>query len=359
MAVIQQHIIQGVQNLLLNCAQLNPEETLLIICEDPALGWYDAAAPKAVAEAAVNMGIHPTLLSVGTPECDIDPAVGKAISNHDCTIYFSRLGDQNRFAKQASGKRSVMCYARDIDTLASDYGRASYGAFIALKNAINEALLDAKHIEITCPLGTNFSGEPSEESREYKADVSIARFPLGVPLPLQASKFSGRIAITHYLTPTGSKPYKPASIALQKISFAEIEKGRIINFTGDAEQNERIKQHYNMVASQFGIDRDIVHSWHAGIHPASYCNFSASTNPDLWSNTIFTNPRFVHFHTCGDYAPAEISWMVLDPTISLDGKKLWNRGRLDFEMFLQTRECVGNWPELAGLLAHPLQKVNL
>ena len=359
MAVNQQDITQGVNNLLLNCAQLKPHETLLIICEDPALGWYDAAAPNAVAAAAVKMGIYPTQLSVGKPECDIDPEVGKAIANHDCTIYFSRIGDQNRFSKQASGKRSVMCYVRDIDTLASIYCRASYGAFVALKNAVNEALLSAKHIEVTCPLGTNFSGEPSKETREQKADVSIARFPLGVPLPLQATKFSGRIAITHYLTPTGSNPYTPASITLPKVSFAEIENGRIVKFTGNAAQNEKIKQHYSLVASQFGIDRDIVHSWHAGIHPASFCNANASANADLWSNTIFTSPRFVHFHTCGDYAPAEIAWMVLDPTIRLDGKALWSRGRLDPEVLSLTKRSLEQWPELHALFSKPSQKIGL
>ena len=289
----------------------------------------------------------------------LDPAVEEAIAKHDCTLYFSRIGDQDRFGTQKPGKRGVMCYARDINALASSYGSTSYSAFMAVKNAINEVLCSAKHIQISCPLGTLFSGSASGVRDQITSDVSISRFPLGVPIPLPASGFSGRIAITHYLTPTGSKPYQPASVALDKVSFAEIENGRIIRFTGDRDETRLIEAHYDNVASQFGLDPDIIHSWHAGIHPGSHYTASAAKDPDRWSNSVFTNPRFVHFHTCGNYAPGEISLMVLDPSICLDGKNLWERGRLNMAVFDQTRQCLEQWPELKTLFQQPSQAIGL
>jgi len=352
-------IAQGANNLLMNCAGLKSHETLLIICEDPALGWYDAAAPEAISALAKDMGVNPTMMKVGSPENDLDPALEVAIAAHDCTIYFSRIGDQLRFDQPLPGKRSVMSYIRDVDMLGSVYGRTSFGACLMLKEAVNDVLLNAKHIEITCPLGTKYSGCATDDARREKTDVSVRRFPLGVPLPLDASLFSGRVALAHFLTPTGSKPYHPASIPLKDTTFADVENGRIAGFSGDKDQVARIKEHYEMVANKFGIDRDIVHSWHAGIHPGSSHPADAGDDPDRWSNSVFTNPRFLHFHTCGNYAPAEICWMVLDHTICVDGKNLWENGRLDPGKFSQTRACLEQWPELNTVFAHPSQEVGL
>lgn len=351
--------LSGAENLLIKCAQLQPHESLLIICEDPSLGWYDAQTPEFIAETATKMGLSPTVLKVGKPENELDPKVIEAIAEHDCTIYFARIGDQDRFAQLPPGKRSVMCYIRDIDMLGSQYGQASYPAFRELKNAIDDVLLSADHIEITCPLGTHYTGNATKKARAKKVDVSVLRFPLGVPLPLDALKFSGTIALSHFLTPTGSKSYHPPSVELEGITCVEVSEGRITGFQGDHQQVENIEAQYDMVANKFNIDRNIVHSWHAGIHPGCDYLAKASDDPDRWSNTVFTNPRFLHFHTCGNYAPAEICWMVLDPTISVDGKNLWDQGRLELDRFTQTKACLDNWPELVPLFEKPSQGVGL
>ncbi len=323
------------------------------------LGWYDEAAPEAVGSAAKELGASLTMLKVGKPENETDPVVKAAIADHDCTIYFARIGDQGRFDEMVPGKRSIMCYVRDIEMLASSYARASYGAFVDLKEAVNAILLTANHIKITCPLGTNYSGHATEKVRQLKTDVSVFRFPLGVPLPMDASRFSGQVALAHFLTPTGSKSYQPDSIPLDGTTAVEVENGRIVEFSGDTVQIGKIEQHYKMVSGQFGIDCDVVHSWHAGIHPGNDYLPSAAENPDRWSNSAFTNPRLLHFHTCGNYAPAEICWMVLDHTISVDGKNLWENGRLELERFPQTRACLERWPELNELFANPSQGIGL
>ncbi len=355
----ERNIKQGAQNLLFNCAKLKPSEALLIVCEDPALGWYDAAAPKAIAQAAREIGVNPTIVKVGKPENFANPEVDAAVSAHDCTVYFARMGDQDRFGSLASGTRGVMSYVRDIEMLASVYSRATYAAFVAIKEAVNEVLLTAEHIKITCPLGTNFTGRGTETKSKKNADVSVSRFPLGVPQPMDASGFSGQVALTHFLTPTGSKCYQPASVKLEHTTLVEIKNGRIIGHSGDLHQINMIEQHYNRVAKKFGIERDIVHSWHAGIHPASYYRAEAADNSDRWSNSAFTNPRLLHFHTCGNYAPAEICWMVLDHTICVDGKNLWNKGRLDLDCFPQTGDCIEQWPELSALFEHPSAEIGL
>ncbi len=355
----QDNLAKGARNLLINCANLKQGDTLLIIHENPELGWYDAATPATVTNEARLLGITPTVLEVGEPVNTRTADLTAAISGHDCTIFFARIGDQDRFANPVPGKKSVMCYARDAAMLASTYGRTSHLAFVDMKSAVNDILLDANQIEISCPLGTRVTGRATEAQRKQPLDVSTLRFPLGVPQPLSAAGFSGQVALAHYLTPTGSKVYQPAWLKLEQPIFARFEHGRIDGFYGDATEISRVEDHYNLVAGQFDIDADVVHSWHAGIHPGCAYTDDASRNPDRWSNTVFTNPRFLHFHTCGDYAPGEICWMVLDQTVSVDGKLLWEHGHLVPEAFSQTKQCIENWPELDELYANPSNLIGL
>ncbi len=349
----------GARNLLVNCAEVETGTSLLIICEDPMLGWYDSAAPDAVVAEARARGNHPTLVEVGAPENQRSREIMSAIEDHECTIFFSRIGDQDRFAELPPGKRSVMVYARDAAMLGSAFGRVDHRAMVDFKNAIDRTFFGAGHIEITCPLGTRFSGSVSGSLSDEPADVAVRRYPMSVPAPLPASGFSGRIALARFLTPTGSRTYDPASIEIDDTVFAEVRSGRIEAFEGKAADVARIERHYDMVAEQFGIDRDIVHSWHAGIHPACSYRARAADNPDRWSNTAFPNPRIVHFHTCGDYAPGEICWIVLDPTISIDGTNIWDNGRICPERFPGTAECLDRWPELRDVFADPEQAVGV
>ncbi|MCZ6862155.1 MAG: hypothetical protein O7I42_18095 [Alphaproteobacteria bacterium] len=352
-------LAEGARNLLLNCAGLKAGDEILILHEDPALAWYDLDAPLAVLAEARKLGMSAVLLQVGAPDNDRDPRVAETVAAKACSIFFARIGDQDRFANAEPGKASVMCYARDAAMLASTYGRTDHRAFLELKTAVDNILLGADRIEISCPRGTDISGGLSERDRESREDVSIRRFPLGVSQPLAASGFSGRVALAGYLTPTGSKIYEPPFLELETPIFAEVVSGRIVEFTGAPDMTARVREHYKMVAEMFRIDPDAVHSWHAGIHPGCAYTADVAQNPDRWANTVFTNPRFLHFHTCGSYPPGEICWMVQDPTIAIDGTILWERGRLRPEAFVQARRCLDAWPELKPLFANPSELTGL
>ncbi len=356
-------LAEGARNLLVNCAGLASGDRFLIIHERPELGWYDLDAPLAVEAEARKLGMVPTLLEVGPPANGRDAGVAEMIADHDCCVFFARLGDQDRFADAFAGKKNIMCYARSAAMLASPYGRTDHGAFVDLKTTVDEVLFGADRIEIRCPLGTDLSGLVRDCSAggepENSGDVSVRRFPLGVPKPMNASGFSGRVAVARYLAPTGSKVYQPPTLEIECTIFAEIEAGRIRDFTGDADCVARARAHYRRIADLFGIDGDVVHSWHAGIHPACTTRATAAEDPDRWANTVFPNPRFLHFHTCGDYAPGEICWMVLDHTITVDGTALWDKGCLSVDAFPQLRACIHKWPVLEPLFANPVAVVGV
>jgi hypothetical protein len=44
----------------------------------------------------------------------------------------------------------------------------------------------------------------------------------------------------------------------------------------------------------------------------------------------FANPRYLHFHTCGNYAPGEIAWSLFDARVQLDEEVYWEAGRFTF-----------------------------
>ncbi|MDG1437401.1 MAG: hypothetical protein P8P98_00390 [Emcibacteraceae bacterium] len=349
--ITDNHLL-GAKNLLINCAGLQKGETLLIVSERADLGWYDGKTARFISEEAEKMGINPTLVVVDCPENVKCPKLLAHIENHNCTIFFSRIGDQDRFSSPKPGNRSVMCYIRDMDMLSSAFGTANYQAICALKNAVDDVLINANNIEISCPLGTNFSGALTKELKEKQKDVGVYRFPLGVPTPIEAKTFSIRVVIDRYLAPTGSRVYEPAFLKVDAPIFAEIEMGRITDFTGPTNEVEKVKQHYAHVATEFDIDPNVVHSWHAGIHPGCDYRPPESDNPDRWSNTVFCAPNYIHFHTCGDYAPGEISCTLPGHTIKINGVTLWENGKLLPHVFENTKTCIDNWPELNDLFGY-------
>ncbi|MEM7068795.1 MAG: hypothetical protein AAF478_07910 [Pseudomonadota bacterium] len=349
----------GAHNLLVNCAQIQEGETVLIVHEDPQLGWYDEPVLSAIEEGVRKLFIEPEIMRVGPPGGGDGERAKRATADFDCTIFLARIGDQDRFDDPLPGHRTVMVYARNGAMLGSDFGKADHRAMLEFKQAINRVTASAKQIEITCGLGTNFVGSPEYQELDAPQDVSVQRFPMAVPAPVEAKGFSGRVALARYLTPTGSQVYDPPHLQIEGVVFAEVENGRIAGFSGDRQEVEKIEQHYASVSTQLGIEPDYVHSWHAGIHPACAYDSDPADNPDRWSNFIFPNPRILHFHTCGNYAPGEICWMVLDPTIAVDGEVLWKNGRLMTDQFSETKAVLDTWPELKNLFGQPELRIGV
>jgi hypothetical protein len=348
----------GARNLVKGCLGDVAGKTVLVVAEDPALGWYDAAAPASVGAVLDEMGASVKTLMVGAPKNHAIDAVQAAMNEADEVIFFARIGDQGRFKSQYVGPRSVMSYALNAEMLAGGYGTLDHAAMIALKNAVDEITLGGRHIRVTCPLGTDFEGSPGESLTEG-GEVIVSRYPMGVPKPVLANGFAGVVKLTHFLTPTGSKVYQPNCLELRDIVTAHIDGARIADITGPADLVRHFRRHYEQVAAKFGLDALNIDSWHAGIHPLMGYDMSASADPVRWAQTVFANPRILHFHTCGTGPPGEICWMVIDPTVTIDGVALWENGRLHPERFASTRNVLKAWPELASAFAAPVGLVGL
>jgi hypothetical protein len=353
-------IQRGARNLLLNCADMVAGQKLLILVEDSTTGYYDPALAIAVTEAAEALGISVTHRSVPFLPDATEPsgALAKAMLAADRTLFLSRIGDQLRFSSNLAQVNPVVSYALDAGMLGSGFGWAHHHAFRALKDRLNEAFARASEIHVTCPLGTDFRG-PGAVFPQSNAEVTVRRFPLSVSTPVPAEGFHGQIAQAGFLTGTGSNYYQPYSVALNDVLMVRFTGNRITGFDGTPADVQTAQDHYDRVARRFGIDGSYVHSWHAGMHPGCAFHPSAAANFERWGGAAFGNPRILHFHTCGAYAPGEISINVVDPTIRLDGVAVWQDGRLYPERIAGGAEILQTYPCAAKVFADPSDKIGL
>ena len=346
----QRVLHKSLNNLLKNCAELNKNDSLLIISEDSKFGWYDKNISLAVHNYAKNnLGINSELLIVGEPENNFKNSLEKIIDNYDCVIFFARIGDQERFEESSSNTKYVMSYARNIVSLCSSFASTNYIEMAKFKDVINKIIFGASNIQISCPLGTNLKGVIEKKDLDKKKDTSVLRFPVVVPTPILAKKFSGEVVLSGHLTSTGSKIYEPISLKINSPITANIVSGKIKSFYGKQDVVEKVEKHYETVSKIFNIERNIVHSWHAGLNPGIHYSYSIEDNPDRWSNTIFPSPKYLHFHTCGDYAPGEICWMIANHTIKIDNTPFWENGILNVEAFDECIEHLQNSSDLRNL----------
>jgi hypothetical protein len=353
-------IATGAANLLANCAGTRSRDRVLIVRETPGLGYYDDDIADAVRQAARTMGAEVTVTEVPfEPQPREMPAeLRELMRSADQTVFLARLGDQLRFSEMKAGGRAVVCYALDVEMLASPFGTADHRAFTALKSALNRMMGEAASIRVTCPAGTDFAG-PGPRAAGPLPDVGVSRFPMPVFTPIPAEGFSGVVALPGFLVGTGSMYYEPYALEYEGPLFVEFGAGRIRGFSGGAEAIGAAERHYCFVADRFGVDRDFVHSWHAGIHPGCEISGSASQDYARWSGAAFGNPRILHFHTCGAYAPGEISWNVIDPTVCVDGVDVWCDGALRPHLVPGYADIVAEHPEIAALFERPGRHIGL
>ena len=343
-------LLKAARNLLVDCAGLRRSDTLLIVRENESLGWYKNDISDFILRSANDIGIDAFLHEVGPPQISEDENFYKKMNQYSCVIFFARLGDQNRFENKGFSSKRVMSYVRNCKSLASTFGTLDYNLNILIKDAIDRLIETSNKIEINCPLGTNLIGEISTDTPETK-EVSVLRFPILVPKPVEAKPFSGRIVLNNYLTSTGSRVYTPNFLRIDNELTITIDNGSITDVQGILKDVKNFRKHYDYVSQKFGIDMNSVHSWHPGIHPGAEDNKFYEYDPDKWSNTVFGQPKYLHFHTCGNYAPGEICWMIPNHTVLIDDKPLWKDGELMLNDFEHTKGLLEKYATLKNVFS--------
>ena len=350
----------GVRNLLENCAGAKPGQSLLIAYETADHGYYSADILTCLTEQAQAFGLDVSLYDVGfdpqTPE--MTPALLSRMQSVDIVVFLARLGDQLRFSQMPKGPTIVNAYTLNAHLMRSAFGTAHYDAFVRLKQAVDRCVAEAQDITMTCPAGTDVRGAPNFHGNP-QGDTTLKRFPMSVFSPVPAQGFSGRIALSGFLSGTGSRYYPGTTVEFDGPVFALLSQGRLTGFDGNRADVTRADAQYDRVSALFGIDRNFVHSWHAGIHPGCGFPWPVRDSYDRWNGAAFGNPRVMHFHTCGAYAPGEICWNVIDPTITLDGLTLWDKGVCHAERLPDGPDILRTYPCAAAAFAAPDRQIGL
>jgi hypothetical protein len=350
----------GARNMLVNCASAKAGERLLIAYEPATLGYYSPEAMAAVEQAGVEIGLETSMLDVGFSGQNpvLSDALMVELERADIVVFLARLGDQLRFSEMPPNKRILVSYALDGWHFSSPFGTVNHHAMVAIKKSLDQVFSNAKLIEVSCPKGTRVSGAARQIEAPHE-DTSILRFPLSVFSPLPAENFSGKVALCGFLTGTGSMYYDDYTVEFDSQVFALLVNGRLDGFEGTAADVAKAKSHYDRVSALFGIDREFVHSWHVGMHPGCGYHMAARDNYERWSGAAFGNPRLLHFHTCGAYAPGEISWNMVDPTVTADGIEIYEAGRLMIDNLPGGTEILGQYSCAAAAFANPDGAVGL
>ncbi len=363
----QLDLASGADNLLTGCIGAEPGERLLVLREDSCHGFYDCAAPAFVADYARVLGLNVVEMDVGAPGSGrgLPDGVAEAMLRADHALFFARLGDQLRFDVMPGSCSKTISYAFDAACLGSPFGTTPHGLMAELKALIDRQVANAGEIRITCPLGTDLVGTPlgmipdAADSEVADGEVNVHRFPLTVFKPVPARGFSGKVALSRWLVGSGAHYYQPYEARFEGTAFALLDAGRIVGYEGPTEVVDMILNHHRRVGAMFGIDPTLVHSWHAGIHPQTFYPLPAGHNLARWSALAFGSPRYLHFHVCGDVPPGEISWTVIDPTVTLDGVPAWDQGRLALAETPEARAILGRYPEGFRAFAEPVMEIGI
>lgn len=324
----------GARSLITDAIGAKPGQTLAIVAEDPRLGVYDAMVPACVADVAAEMGISARIIEIGDlAGLDAVPSsVAEALASFDHVLFHSRLGDTLRFTEIPGRATKTMSYALDIGVLGGPACTVPHRVLERIRAAYDDRVNRAYRWRVTCPLGTDISGtqDVAAVAAGEAEDFTVKRYPVCAPRPLPCNTASGVVVLAHWLMASGNRKYDEDELFLPDPVRAFVEKGRIVDFDGPSAQIDAVRAHYRRVGDLFGLDPFTVHSWHAGMNPGAYYPIRAEADLERWGKVAFANPRYLHFHTCGNYAPGEIAWTIIDGSASFDGVPFWQGGAFVF-----------------------------
>ena len=324
----------GAEFLIKDAIGAKSGETLAIIAEDPGLGIYDAMVPLCVADVADQLGITTKIISVGHHVGleGISPEVMHALTHFDHVLFQSRLGDSLRFSNIPGSASKTMSYALDISILGGVSCTVPHRVMEAVRAAYDQRADTTRNWRITCANGTDISGTQDVDmvASGDVEDFTVTRYPVCAPRPIACNRASGVVALSHWLMASGNRYYPDDELLLSEPVFAHVDNGRIQGFDGPDALVADVHTYYERVGEYFGLNPWSVHSWHAGINPGARYPIRGERGLERWGKVAFANPRYLHFHTCGNYAPGEIAWSIFDATVEFDGETMWDQGKLIF-----------------------------
>ena len=328
--------MHGAANLLREAVGVKPGDRVLLVEEPAARGFYCPSVGAAIEQEALALGarVHRARIDPEQRPVRIPPAVAAQMAKVEHAVFANRLSDYSRFESLPGECSRTQCYALDAAMLDSAFCTASHSLLTQLLRRLEAHLLAAREWRITCALGTQLSGVFEQTGSD---DFSLSLFPVTTFRPVSCATATGTVVLSRWLMPGGAPKMPAQTLMLDDIVTAEVRGGLLAGVHGHEPAVAAVEAHYDRVSGTLGVNRNRVHSWHAGINPLTRWPTPASHSLERWGAVSFGSPRYLHFHTCGDEPPGEVTWSVFNPTVTVDGEALWRDGEF---VWLQRPENV-------------------
>ncbi len=337
------------RNLLINCAQAQAGDRVLLVGELGDNPYFDSELCPTVAKYAESLGMKSEII-FAEPGSDADSfpdVVRDAMNRSDRTIFFSRLGDQVRFSLPDDSRITVMAYTLDLDYLSSPFASVDFLVMKKVHDALLSLILNASSYRITGECGTDLVSEIIPGRAEAVADFALELFPVMIFPPVICHRMNGKLSIRNFVTSTSTRAFEGSTLILNEPIVATVEESRMVAFEGPPKLVEHLEDQLTRAAKLTGGDPLLINSWHTGINPGTFYTQDPYKDLDKWGTVAYGSPRYTHFHAAG-IDPGDAAFHVMDLTIAFDGETVWDRGRF---VFLDRPDIQALMtPEQAGLL---------
>ena len=331
--------MNGVDNLLLKCIDVKPGESVLLVMEPEDTSIYEENIGELIHHRVNDLGANISVLRPGliSDPVDFPASVIAKMTTVDHTLFLSRLGDYCRFHPLQGTSSKTLCYARSVETLNSAFTGTCHNLMSKLLQKLERELLAADNWHISCSLGTDIKGTFCWPSLREGTDdeFSLELFPVTTFKPVPCNTANGVVAISRWILPGAAGKVDPATLSFDDVIYVEVENGTMSAIKGPETSTRKVSAYYDFVANELGVNRNRVHSWHAGVNPFTEFLNDVDNNLEKWGAISFASPRYLHFHTCGDVPPGELAWSIFNPTVTIDGERFWQDGQF---IWLQREE---------------------
>jgi hypothetical protein len=319
---IMEPVKEGVWNLVNNCAEVKKGDDVLILNEtgkvDKELATLITDAVKeSRAEYHVMWGESIGRSSAAIPKVLIGALLSadKVISNY--TLNRAVLDEYTK----GKGVTQINNTCRTPSLMSSSHARYHWGMVRATYSRLEEIFSAAKRWRITSPAGTEIWGDIGKGSevadayfaREAAALRFIRVFPGEVYTPVGSLKAEGRVVV-EYINMRDNAPWEEtATLTIKNDKVIKVEGGvRAKQLECEIETN--LKKH--------GEKATKLDSWHGGMNPKA----RVPTPENMTLQGATSSPALMHFHLGRLKEP--ISAGILNHTVEVDGKKIYEGGRL-------------------------------
>lgn len=347
-------LMRGVRNLLIDYGGVKRGDEVVILSE---LGTYvDPVVVLAQATVLDEIGAKAHVLWTPVLERswwqDLSKVVRGAVGEADVVVQNIRsIGKTHLLDLMLQrGVRRLRNYATDIAIMSSDWAAWPVALQDMLELKINTRLAAGRTFRVTTCDGSDLQGEIAPRIAPWRRDTKRSggmnvSFPPGVFRASESENANG-VLVVHSTYPWGAR-----RVGLPEIRFAHpvkltIENNHVVHFEGEREVEpyRRLFEHHEATLGRESYKMD---SFHCGSSPRAFTPFAPQQDPDRFDHLIHEHESWFHFHigSLSDKAvdrtqqAEHVNAVLHEPTVYLDGEKVWENGRLRVWDDPELREC--------------------